>query len=828
MAERITYFVEVLLPLPVSSTFTYRLPYELNDVVKVGMRVIVPFGKMKLLSGLVLSITTTVPSYNVKYVVDVPDDKPIVNNFQMDLWRWISDYYICHLGEVMQAALPSVLKLSSETILTLHDDFVPDVDALSDAEYLITEALMTRKTITLNDVTKILGYKKVMPVINSMIEKHLIVMEEEMNPKFKERVENFVRLSDAYNNDAAMQTLMDNLSKRAYKQLELLLAFFTLRGSVDTEVRVTDLLKKSGVAQSVLKTMTDKGVFVSMKKKVSRLKDTPASCSVSSISLTSVQQKALDEIHAGFDDGKTVLLHGVTSSGKTEMYIKLMDDCLKQGRQVLYLLPEIALTEHIINRLKKYFGDKVGVYHSRYNDNERAEIWNQVLGFEENHDSKYQIVLGSRSAVFLPFSNIGLIIVDEEHDASFKQTDPSPRYSARDLAIMMSRYHKSHVLLGSATPSFESYYNAVTDKYRLVSLLQRYGGMEMPEIVVDDMREEKRRKTLRANFGSRLIDAIRDTVANDNQVILFRNRRGFSPRIECSVCGHVPQCLNCDVSLTYHKQQNVMRCHYCGYVVNVPSVCPSCKSTNLVMKGSGTERVEDDLLSVLPDIPVARLDLDTTRTKNGARDIFEKFRDNSTKVLIGTQMVAKGLDFDNVKLIGVVDADSALSYPDFRAFERAFQLMEQVCGRAGRKGDKGKMIIQTYQPSHPVILDLMNHDFRAFFDKQMPIRRQFNYPPFSRLVMLKMKHHKIDVLKDASAIVAERLRHIPSCELIGPEYPVIPRVKNMYIKQMLLKIGRNANLSQVKEQIRKEVIGIAENPSGKFKSVDVTDDVDPA
>lgn len=828
MTERITYFVEVLLPLPVTSTFTYRLPYDLNDVVKVGMRVIVPFGRTKLLSGIVMSITTDVPSYNVKYVVDVPDNKPIVNEFQMDLWRWIADYYICHLGEVMQAALPSALKLSSETILTLHDDFVPDINALSDAEYLITEALMTRKTITLNDVTKILGYKKVMPLVNSMIEKHLIVMAEELTPKFKERIENFVRLSDAYNSDAAMQELMDNLSKRAYKQLELLLAFFALRGSVDASVRVTDLLKKAGVAQSVLKAMIDKGVFISVRKKVSRLKDIPASCSASSIALTSVQQKALDEIHAGFDDGKTVLLHGVTSSGKTEMYIKLMDECLRKGCQVLYLLPEIALTEHIINRLKKYFGDKVGVYHSRYNDNERAEIWNQVLNFEESHDSKYQIVLGSRSAVFLPFSNIGLIIVDEEHDASFKQTDPAPRYSARDLAIMMARQHKADVLLGSATPSFESYYNAVTDKYRLVSLLQRYGGMEMPEILVDDMREEKRRKTLRANFGSQLIDAIRDTVAHDHQVILFRNRRGFSPRIECSVCGYVPQCLNCDVSLTYHKQQNVMRCHYCGYVVNVPTVCPSCKSTNLVMKGSGTERVEDDLLSVLPDIPVARLDLDTTRSKNGARDIFEKFRDNSTKVLIGTQMVSKGLDFDNVKLIGVVDADSALSYPDFRAFERAFQLMEQVCGRAGRKGDRGKMIIQTYYPSHPVILDLMSHDFRAFFEKQMPIRRQFNYPPFSRLVMIKLKHYKVEVLNDAADVLAEQLRQTTACELMGPEYPVIPRVKNMFIKQMMLKVGRNVNLSQVKEQIRQAIRGIAENSSGKFKSVIVTVDVDPA
>lgn len=829
MPERKTYFAEVLLPLPVQSSFTYRLPLELNESVKIGMRVVVPFGKKKLLSGIVLSLTETVPSLpDVKYVIGVLDDVPVVNNLQLGLWRWISDYYICHLGEVMQAALPSALKLSSESKISLHGDFVPDIDMLSDSEYLVTEALMVKETITVNDVAKIVGYKKVMPLINSMIDKHLIVMVEELTPKFKARLENFVRLSDTYNNETAMQELMNSLSKRAYKQLELLLAFFALHGSVDVEVRVPDLLKKAGTAQSVLKTMLDKGIFVSLQKRVRRLKDADASSEVSSISLTPLQQKAFDEIHQGFNDDKPVLLHGVTSSGKTEIYIKIIDECLRQGRQVLYLLPEIALTEHIINRLKKYFGNKVGVYHSRYNENERVEIWHQVLDFESKHDSKYQIVIGSRSAVFLPFSNIGVVIVDEEHDSSFKQTDPAPRYSARDLAIVLAKFHHAKVLLGSATPSFESYYNAMIDKYRLVSLLQRYGGIEMPEILVDDMREEKRRKTVMASFGSMLVSAMQDAVAKDKQVILFRNRRGFSPRVECTVCGYVPQCVNCDVSLTYHKQQNIMKCHYCGYVMDVPAVCPSCHSSNFVMKGLGTEKIEEDLSSVLPDISVARLDLDTTRSKNGSHNILEKFRDNETKVLVGTQMVTKGLDFDNVKLVGVIDADSMLSYPDFRAFERAFQLMEQVCGRAGRKGDRGKMIIQTYQPTHPVILDLLNHDFISFFMKQMPVRKQFNYPPFSRLVLLKLKYHKMDVLNNASDILAERMRHISGCEVIGPEYPVVPRIKNMFIKQLLIKIERNANLLQIKESIKQAVREIAEDPSGKLKSVNIVVDVDPA
>lgn len=835
--ERLTLFAELLLPLPVPGSFTYRIPYSLNDIVKIGQRAIVQFGKTKIMSGLIVDITNKVPDYdNVKYIIDILDNEPVVNENQLKIWRWLSSYYLCYPGEVMQVALPSSLKLSSESKIALSEDYIIDNEVLNDNEFLVVEALQIQPQLTITEVSKIVGYKKIMPLIKTMIDKKIIVMQEELQHKYKAKYERFVRLSNTYRDEEKMHELMDNLSKRAYKQLELLMAFFVLGGSADNDVQASELLKKANANSSPLSALIEKGVFETYQKRVSRLKDYKALTDVSSIILTEKQQQAYAEINKGFEENKTVLLHGVTASGKTEIYIKLIQEAIDKGKQVLYLLPEIALTEQIINRLKKYFGDRVGVYHSRYDNNERVEIWQQVLNYrnyrEECQDDKsgtpnykYQIIIGSRSSIFLPFSDLGLIIVDEEHDTSYKQTDPAPRYSARDLAVFMSKMFGFNLVLGSATPSFESYYNAKTNKYHLVTLSQRYADVELPEIIIDDLRIETRRKTMQANFGSVLVDAMRQTLEDKKQIILFQNRRGFSLRIECDHCNYIPHCINCDVSLTYHKNQNVLKCHYCGYTATLPTECPSCHSTDIKMHGFGTERIEDDIKIVFPEARTARLDLDTTRSKNSYQYIIEQFQNKETNILVGTQMVTKGLDFDDVKTVGILNADNMLSYPDFRAHERAFQLMEQVSGRAGRKNDKGKVIIQTYQAQHPVILNVINHDYLKFYEEQMPIRRQFNYPPYSRLILIKLKDKDNVLLDKAAAELAVLLRKVLNNNILGPEYPVVSRVRNMYIKQLLVKINKEFNSNTIKSFIKDTIENFKHNSI--YKSVKIQIDVDP-
>lgn len=825
METRITLFAEVLLPVPVPGTFTYRVPYVLNESIRVGQRVAVQFGKTKILSGLVISLTEKVPEVEVKYLSDILDSEPVVNPIQLRFWEWVKTYYLCHLGEVMQAALPSALKLSSESKVALSPDFVLDSMALNDYEYLIVEALQVQPKIAISEVSKIIGFKKVMPIVRTMMEKGILVIEEELNEKYKARYERFVRLTGTYREETRLQELMDRLTKRAYKQLEVLLAYLTLGGDCDNDIKASELLKKADANSSVLKAMADKGIFEVYEHQVSRLKDFKAQTPTSSIQLTEAQQRAFNEVHDGFESDQPVLLHGVTSSGKTEIYIKLIQEAIDEGKQVLYLLPEIALTAQIINRLKQYFGDKLGVYHSRYGTHERVEVWNQVNDFAKSRIPQRSIIIGSRSAIFLPYSHLGLIIVDEEHDSSFKQTDPAPRYNARDAAIVLGHIHKAKVLLGSATPSYESYYNALNGRYHLVELTQRYGGVEMPEIILSDMRVERRRKTIQADFGSVLLDAIKETLDNKRQAILFQNRRGFSLRIECDDCHYIPQCINCDVSLIYHKQQNVLRCHYCGYTTSVPNECPSCHSTNIRMHGFGTEKVEEDLKILLPNARVARLDLDTTRSKTDYQNILEAFQDQETDVLVGTQMVTKGLDFDAVKVVGILNADNMLSFPDFRAHERSFQLMAQVAGRAGRKGQQGQVIIQTYDPSHPVLQDVLHNDFKGLYEKQMATRRQFGYPPFYRLVMIRLKHKDYQKLNPAATELSSMLRPIFKQDLLGPEYPIVSRVKNFYIKQMLVKFNREHNAQQVKELIINKIHQFQLLP--EYKSVIVQIDVDP-
>lgn len=823
--DRITLFAEILLPIPVPGTFTYRVPFAMNGLVRVGQRAVVQFGKTKIMSGLIVSLSEQVPTVEVKYIMDILDDEPLVNDIQLKFWDWVKSYYMCHLGEVMQAALPSALKLSSESTIALSPDFVLDSQALNDFEYMIVEALQIKPKIAISEVSKIIGFKKVMPLIHTMMEKGIVVMEEELNEKYKAKYERFARLTAEYRDEQKIQELMDALTKRAFKQLEVLLAYFTLGGDCDNDVLATELQKKANANSTVLKTMSEKGIFEIYEKKVSRLKEYKVQTDVSTIQLTDAQQKAFEQIKQGFEENKPVLLHGVTSSGKTEIYIKLIKEAIDQGKQVLYLLPEIALTAQIINRLKQYFGERLGVYHSRYGINERVEVLEQVRDFAKTKSNRHQIIIGSRSAIFLPYSDIGLIIVDEEHDSSFKQIDPAPRYNARDAAIVLAAMHKAKILLGSATPSYESYFNALNNRFKLVEITERFGGVQMPEIILSDMRVEKRRKTMQADFGGTLVDAMKETLEEKNQVILFQNRRGFSLRLECDDCHYVPQCINCDVSLIYHKQQNVLRCHYCGYTASVPTECPNCHSANIKMHGFGTEKIEEDLQLVMPDAKVARLDLDTTRSRNDYQSILEHFQDKETNILVGTQMVTKGLDFDSVKVVGILNADNMLSFPDFRAHERSFQLMSQVAGRAGRKGKQGRVIIQTYEPAHPVLQDVLRNDFKGLYDKQMLTRRQFGYPPYYRLILIRLKHKDYQKLNPAAAELALMLRPIFKQDLLGPEYPVVSRVKNLYIKQMMVKFRREYNAQQVKEIIAQQIHLFQQMPD--YKSVQIQIDVDP-
>ncbi len=819
-----------MLPLPVPGMFTYRVPFEMNDAIKRGQRVAVQFGKKRVYAGVVYKVHENPPQRGIpKYILDILDDTPVINDIQFEFWDWISEYYMSYKGDVLNAALPSAFKLMSESKVVLSADFVPDREYMSDTEFMITEALLQKKRLTVDEVSKIVGFKKVLPILKSMIERRTLVMEEELKDGYKPKKQKFLRLSKEYAADEKLRQLMDELGKRAHKQLELVMNFVSLAGFPLDEtksVKSTLLLQKTGASQAVLKALEEKGVFVSFEKNVSRFETAVSHSEVSDIRLSPVQSEALRQIGDELKKHLAVLLHGVTSSGKTELYIKLIDETLKQGKQVLYLLPEIALTSQIIGRLQKYFGDEVGIYHSRYNANERAEVWYNLLGKDEKTGHKqYKIILGPRSAMFLPFTGLGLIIVDEEHDSSYKQFDPAPRYNARDSAIYLATLHKAKVILGSATPSIESYFNAKTGKYGLVTLNERFGGIKMPDIIVVNMKEQQRRRLLKSHFSSVLLNHIKAALSDGKQVILFQNRRGFSLRIECEQCNWIPECKYCDVTLTYHKNSELLKCHYCGYSIRVPAVCNNCGSPNLVMKGFGTEKVEEELGLLLPNAKIDRMDLDSTRTKNSFRRIFHDFETGKTNILTGTQMVTKGLDFDNVQVVGILSADNMLSFPDFRAHERSFQMMEQVSGRAGRKEKQGTVIIQTWQIDHPVIKHVVNHNYEGMYNDQIAERRKYLYPPFYRLINIKLKHARPELVNEGASVLAKDMRAVFGKFVYGPEFPMVSRIKNKYIKQILLKIPRNANLKKQKELLSEVLLRF--QSIAKFKPVRIQIDVDP-
>lgn len=824
-------FAEVLLPLPVKGYFTYRIPAELNGTIVPGMRVVVQFGSKKLYTALVRRITEVPPQViSAKYILSVIDPIPVVNEHQFIFWEWMADYYMCTEGEVMNAALPSAYKLASESRIVLDPEYVHDSNALTDFEFLIIEALDLQKILSINDISKITGVTKVIPIVKTMLEKKYIRVEEEITERYKPRTEMFVRLADQFADNDTLSNEMDKLNKRAFKQLQLLMQYISLSGffsGAPKEVSKADVLKLEGASAAQLDALVKKGILELYRRNVSRIEKVDPTDITANILLTNAQQKAYEALTPLLDTAGIALLKGVTSSGKTEIYIRLIHEVLQRGKQVLYLLPEIALTAQIVRRLQRYFGEEAGVYHSRYNEFERIEVWNRANQSMAHADvaRPFSIILGARSAMFLPFNNLGLIIVDEEHDTSYKQSEPAPRYNARDSAIMLGRVHNAPVLLGSATPSLESYYNASEGKYKLVELSERYGGMEMPEIKVVNIKEETRFKRMKSHFAPQLLETMESALLNKEQVILFQNRRGFSLRLQCEVCNYIPECVNCDVTLTYHKHINVLKCHYCGFARAVPLVCPDCGSPNIRLKGFGTEKVEEELAIFFPDKTISRMDLDTTQTKNAYYKIMQDFETRKTDILIGTQMVTKGLDFDNVSIVGVLNADGLISYPDFRSLERSFQLLAQVSGRAGRKNKRGKVLVQTYNPEHPIHKWVQNNDYETMYKHVLFDRLKFSYPPFVRLILVSLRHKEQQVLDEAAVKLAEMLQPAFKDRMLGPEYPNVSRIKNYYIKNLLIKIGKGNSGQDAKKELNRQIDLFKQHMD--FKSVRVVIDVDP-
>ena len=826
MSERITYFVDVILPLSIPNTYTYRVPYELNQDIGIGKRVIVPFGKAKYYTAIVKDVHEEIPqNYQVKYLEAILDEHPIVTDKQFQLWDWISEYYLADQGDVLNAALPSNFKLASETKVSLHPEFDRSDDGLSDKEFLILEALQVQEELTLKEVAEIVGIKTIQPIIKSLIEKKKAIVSEELNAKYSPKYATFVEINKSILTDAELSQVLNDLESgaRNEKQVSALLKAVELTKWTDASQKPVfkkDLVA-AGISESSINTLVKKNILDIYSAEISRLMSSDDY--VEEIKkFSDFQKKAYKEMQDLFEEKEVVLIHGVTSSGKTALYVKKIQEVIKAGHQVLYLLPEIALTAQLINRLKKYFGDLVGVYHSKFNQNERIEIWNKVL---HNDPNQFRIIIGARSSVFLPYQDLGLIIVDEEHENSFKQYDPSPRYNARDIAIVLGRLHKSKVLLGSATPSIESYFNAEQGRYGLVNMTERYGGVKMPEIQCADLEKETKQKTMKSHFSSFLLKSMEEALKKGEQIILFQNRRGYTPVWTCEMCGWTPHCKNCDVSLTYHKSSSVLKCHYCGYYISPPSSCSACGSKKLKMLGFGTEKIEDELDIYFPKARLQRMDLDTTRAKHAYSRIISEFENREVDILIGTQMVTKGLDFDNVGLVGVLSADQLLNFPDFRSFERSFHLMSQVAGRAGRKSKRGKVIVQTFEPNHWIIQKVMAHDYKGFYTQEIVERRNFHYPPFFRIIVLKLKHRKPETLEVGAASLAKTLQGIFKDRVLGPEMPAVGRVRNMYIKHITLKFERDASPKKVKDIIKEKIdLFLADHD---FRSIRIDIDVDP-
>jgi primosomal protein N' (replication factor Y) (superfamily II helicase) len=815
-------FVAVILPLPIKQLFTYQVPSELVNEASTGKRVIVQFGAKKIYSAIIAGVSEKAPEgYQTKEIISILDDKPIVNQYQFELWKWISGYYLCSLGEVMKAALPSGLKLESETRLFFNPDFDATIE-LSEKEILLLDVMNERNSLSVQELANISQRRDVISTVNKLISKGCLYTEETITGGYKPKLETYVVFARDFN-QTELTSLFDRL-KKAPKQEKLLATYIELSGYGSNRplkpVKRQDLLKSANASDQSLKFLSNKEILVTSFKEVPRIGNLQIETNDLS-QLSEPQQKALSEIESQFREKEIVLLHGVTSSGKTEIYIHLIAEQLAKGKQVLYLLPEIALTAQIINRLTRIFGNKVGIYHSKYNDQERVEVYNSVM----KEEGGYQVILGVRSSVFLPFNNLGLIIIDEEHETSYKQYDPAPRYNGREVAMVLARLHDAKTLLGSATPAIESYYNAKTGKYGLVNLNERFKDIKLPEMIIANTREASRKKIMKSIFTPLLIDHIAKALQNQEQVILFQNRRGFSPYLQCESCGWIPHCKYCNVSLTYHKKINQLVCHYCGYTVQPHELCGECNSPNLKTKGFGTEKIEEEIAIFFPQATVARMDQDTTRSRKSYEKIIFEFENHRTDILIGTQMVTKGLDFDNVSLVGIMNADTMLNFPDFRAFERSYQLMIQVSGRSGRKNKQGQVIIQTADPGHPIIKDIMRNDYQHLYNTQIEERHNFLYPPFCRLVAVTLKHRNRETLDYASLELSlELLKHFPQ-RVIGPEYPLIDKVQNLYLKNILIKAGKDKTSAKSKVIIANLINDLQSKEH--YKALQVSIDADP-
>ncbi len=815
-------FVDVILPLPLANLYTYSLPEKGMDEIQAGCRVVVPFGGKKFYTAIVWNVHFSVPQeYETKEVAEMLDARPVLLPVQLKFWEWLADYYLCTLGDVYKAALPSGLKLESETVVEYNPEFESSAPP-SEKEAKLLDLLCGKPEWTVTQLEKESGLKNILPVVKSLLDKEAIFLKEELKRNYKPRIETRVKLTGMAAGEDRLRKLFEELN-RAPKQLALLMKYIELSGFLGDcslkEVPKRELLLQAGVSQAVFNGLVEKKVFEVYSYEIGRL-DYGRAETEPLHSLNVFQQKAYGSILESFKEKSVCLLHGVTSSGKTEIYIHLIQEVLKAGKQVLYLLPEIALTTQITQRLQRVFGDQLGIYHSKFPDAERVEIWQKQLSEQE-----YRIILGVRSSIFLPFRDLGLVIIDEEHESTYKQQDPAPRYQARNAAILLASFYRAKTLLGTATPCVETYFNATSGKYGHVELSERYQSIQLPEIKLVDIKELFRKKRMNAQFSPDLLAYMREALSKKEQVILFQNRRGFAPMIECKVCGWVPKCKSCDVSLTYHKSIRQLTCHYCGSMYEVPQSCPACGSVELMNRGFGTERIEEDIKQIFPQAGVARMDLDTTRTRTAYENMIADFESGKTDILIGTQMVSKGLDFDRVSVVGILNADTMLSYPDFRSYERAYQLMAQVAGRAGRKNSRGLVVLQTKSIDLPLIRQVMENDYGQMYADQLAERQLFKYPPYYRLVYVFLKHRKEDLLEAMAATMAERLRVFFGNRILGPDRPPVSRIQTFFIRKIVVKIETSASLPKVRElllRVRHEMI-----EDERFRSSIVYYDVDP-
>jgi len=819
MFETNDVYVDVLLPLALPQVYTYFVPEALHKQVKTGKRVEVQFGKSRIYAGLVSAVHHNLKlSYVPKAVISVMDERPIVEALQLNFWRWIAGYYLCTEGEVMQAALPAAFKLSSETKVILNPVFNEDVSILTDNEFLIHEALSIQGELSVKEIQSILDIKSTYRIIKSLINKQVITLEEELQYKYKPKFEYYIQLHPNINDDnidEAAQSL-----KRAKKQEQLFIEFLSLCDDLGTDrLKRAYLIKQSGLSSTLINALVKKEIFELQKEQTNRL-DVDPNENLIEYKFSETQQKAYRALQKSVAEKQVTLLHGITSSGKTQLYLKMMQSVIEQGGQVLYLLPEIALTAQIIRRLRLALPCKTGIYHSKYNDNERIELWRDVkLG-------EIGVVVGARSSIFLPFKNLKLIIIDEAHDSSYKQFDPAPRYNARDAAIKLSTMCGAKVILGSATPSVENYYKAQKGVFGLVELKERYGGVKEPEIDIVDIKEAARKKQMHTHFSHQLISAIKTTLEQQEQVILFQNRRGYTPALVCNSCGYVPRCVQCDVSLTYHKFINELLCHQCGYRKRLSQTCVRCGESETRIRNFGTEKIEEDLQTLLPDIKIARMDIDTVKRKEGHSKLIAAFEQQEIDILVGTQMVAKGLDFENVTLVGIINADQLLRFPDFRAYERAFQLMAQVSGRAGRRKKQGKVLIQTYEPADEIFSWVMHSDFTTLFECEMGDRKTFRYPPYCRLMHVQLRHKNAQIVEKAAEYLASILKAYFGVRLNGPSVPIVSYIRNFYLRELLLKLKvQSTQLAEEKDYVQRCIQQL--KAQADFRRVIVKLDVDP-